>query len=562
MAILNTTLCSVAAFLQSSIYEIPAYQREYAWIDGEQVEDFWIDLSYCVNDGVSQHFLGQIVIHVEEKLDGTKRYYIIDGQQRTTTIVIMLSAMRDIINEMLVSIPHTDLKYMAEDIEIKFIGRHSSSRDELRLILSQIDRDFFKNRIQKSASSYELTKPSHERILKAYVYLKNKIESELSSIISVEDKYLKLRSIFNSLLHKFQVLTLQTDKLNEAYIIFETLNHRGKDLEVSDLLKNHLFRTSENNIDLVRSQWDKLIKDLDSLDITKYLRTYWNARYSFVREKDLYTRIRKIINNPKDCNELLITLNNISSAYLCINDPENNNDVAIFNDCLSSLERLKIFNAKTFYPLLLAVYLKSLESPSDVSEKEVVNLVRKIETLFFRNMIIAGKVANKYELIFSNLAHAYYKENITLSQVIEAITKEIIDDEEFSVLFQKKNDFKPPIAKMILREVENILSPEKIVLNISNIHLEHIMPQKLSQDWQVDSETHDNNLNKIGNLTLILDKWNKSMSNKSFIEKKSNYEKSQITVTQWLLKYDHWDYSLIEERSQNICDIALTVWSI
>ena len=88
---------------------------------------------------------------------------------------------------------------------------------------------------------------------------------------------------------------VETDDINEAFIIFETLNARGKDLETSDLLKNHLFRVANKNIEKIKRTWLETVDNLENIDITKFLRHYWNSRFSFTREKELYKKIQLFV---------------------------------------------------------------------------------------------------------------------------------------------------------------------------------------------------------------------------------------------------------------------------
>ena len=94
---------------------------------------------------------------------------------------------------------------------------------------------------------------------------------------------------------------VETDEINEAFIIFETLNARGCDLETSDLLKNHLFRISGKKLEETKRVWIQTLDNLDGIDITKFLRHYWNSMEKFSREKDLYKNLREKINTPKKC---------------------------------------------------------------------------------------------------------------------------------------------------------------------------------------------------------------------------------------------------------------------
>ena len=101
---------------------------------------------------------------------------------------------------------------------------------------------------------------------------------------------------------------VETDDINEAFIIFETLNDRGKALETADLLKNHVLRRAGDRIDIVKGHWENILDILDNIDTTKFIRHYWNATSKFTRERDLYKKIRDKISNAKESEEFTFNL--------------------------------------------------------------------------------------------------------------------------------------------------------------------------------------------------------------------------------------------------------------
>ena len=142
MGIINSTFRKVESYLQEDIFYIPEYQRGYSW-EETQLDDLWEDLIQIYNDDeIESHFLGQIVIHKNGKED--KKKYIIDGQQRTSTIIILLDAFRSTFK----NFQTQDAQYVVDDITSKFIGRYSSSTNEVRLHLGKKDHDLFSDYIQ------------------------------------------------------------------------------------------------------------------------------------------------------------------------------------------------------------------------------------------------------------------------------------------------------------------------------------------------------------------------------------------------------------------------------
>lgn len=217
----------------------------------EQVEDFWRDLQSAIIENRNNHFFGQVVIH--NNIDEDKKY-IIDGQKRSTTTVIFLSVLRKLFDEIYKESGYVNAQEAYEDIKIKYIGRCSEESNRLRLTLGAVDKEYFKNNIQIGypQKDDEPIKDSHKRIKEAFEYLETKLRKEIEKAIDSKEKYNILTKYYYKFINGFRLMYVETDEINEAFIIFETLNARGKELETSDLLKNHLFRIAGSSIEKIK----------------------------------------------------------------------------------------------------------------------------------------------------------------------------------------------------------------------------------------------------------------------------------------------------------------------
>jgi len=247
LGIINQSFRTVSSYLQEDTYYIPEYQREYSW-EKSEIEDFWIDLIHLYDSNITDHFLGQIVIHLDKE---EKRKYLIDGQQRTATLTIMLSVFREMFSEIYEKYGIEDAKIDADDITTQYIGRITSRRNELKVVLGESDKRFFEKFIQRTEkyddfTNKQLTK-SEKRVHDAYSYFTKYLEQYIENITNAEQRYEVLNNLFHTLIKGFKIMYVETDELNEAFIIFETLNARGKDLETADLLKNNVLRVAGKN---------------------------------------------------------------------------------------------------------------------------------------------------------------------------------------------------------------------------------------------------------------------------------------------------------------------------
>lgn len=555
MSIINFSFRSLGSYIQENTYWIPDYQREYSWDTDIQVDDFWRDLNSLIEENRDQHFLGQVVIHTSTE---ENKKYIIDGQQRTSTSIIFLSVMNNLFQELFCKYEYKAARNRFEDIRLKYIGRFSEDENELKLFLGKIDRDFFADNIQSGIPN-KLEKEStssHARIKNAYFFFESKLRELLDKKATPAQKYDLLFLYYSTFIEKLKIMYIETDDINEAFIIFETLNARGKELETADLLKNHVFRISGDKINFVKYNWEELIDRLDSIDPTKFIRHYWNSNSHFTREKDLYKKIRDTIITSNKSYDFVIDLLKSAEVYKALINPKE--EVYFSNTSLNeSLIRLKDMGASSFYPVILA--MKNLE----FNESDIALVSHAIEILILRNCVVAGKVANKYEIIFAKIAlNISDKDYTTSDEIINRIKKEIISDEEFYNSFCTFKSKKKVIIRYILSKINDSLNSEVMTNNdYQKIHIEHIMPQTLGQ-WNISTENHEQYLWRIGNLTLLGSEYNKKNSNKLFSDKKEMYSKSKIDISNNLVTYNEWTIDSIEKRQSYLADIAVKLWNI
>ncbi len=194
------------------------------------------------------------------------------------------------------------------------------------------------------------------------------------------------------------------------------------------------------------------------------------------------------------------------------------------------------------------------------NEEDIKKVVQAIESFIVRNCVIAGKVANKYEMLFAKVAKKISKDKLSYEEILAELKPEMLNDDDFENYFEVSIIKSAPVAKFILRRIADHQQREMLV-NPSNmvIHLEHIMPKKVGK-WKISEELHQKYLHRIGNLTLLADEYNTSIKNKVYSDKKETYKKSKIEMTKSLSNYTEWTVSRIEERQKDLFTIAKDVW--
>lgn len=557
MALQNSSIDEMNLFL-NRIYYIPNYQREYSW-ENDELDDFWNDLLATKKDKDDIHFFGQIVVHDDQD---DKKKYIIDGQQRTTTSMIFLRSLQIFFDEMYQRTKDKKLGYYNSiDIEGICLGRE----EERHLTLSDLDNNYFDAKVlscfpQKDSKE---KKKSHERLRKAYVFFNNKISGLIEDINSDQEKYEELTDLYKTFIRRFKVLYMETTKLEEAFIIFETLNARGKDLETADLLKNYILNHSKNINDSLK-RWNSMVSKLEKCDPTKYIRHYWNATQDFEREKALYRAINKRITTPKDSREMLNHLDELAKYYHDMVIPSENTSYEN-SKLIESFSALKALKASTFYPVVLA-----MKKNKSFKEDDIAKVVSKIEIYVFRNFTICGRTANSAETYFASIAKSIENEELTnADEICTKINKDIVSDDEFKISFISwtGSSSSKEAIRYILRKIHKHLDPLKeISVDNNDVHIEHIMPEN-NEKWKISEDVHERVLWRLGNLALMSGPFNQSIHNDPFNDKYKAYTESIIKPNNEILSYAKqedskyiWTEDSINARQTKLSEYALEIW--
>lgn len=570
----NTSIKELDSLLRQEL-KIPEYQREYAWLE-EDLEDLWSDLESTKesSDPMYKHFFGQVVVHAD---DSTSRLAIIDGQQRVTTSTILIKAFLDRFNEL------KEYFFVNKDSERNedasraliagedIIGCNSRIHDayNLKPHLQQNDTDneYFKKNIlmSRNCPAEKAPKESQELMRKAYLYFEKKIGSILKD--EKKEDWLEILNEYLTVFTKrFQVMYIEATKLEEAFMIFETLNARGEDLETGDLLKNYLFTTA-NDVNQAQAKWRTMINALDGLDLTKYIRYYWNSNHQFTREKALYRQITQKVRSRRESIGLLDELNEYAQFFHDLANPYEPVILDQNQPLINTLKGLSILKASSFYPILLAMFQSKNHSFSD---EDFAKVAFAIEVFVFRNAAIAGMTANRTEVSFANIAKKIYDGDFAEADtIVKAIEEDMIDDADFKTRFETISINNKERIRYIFRKIHQHLSPnDELNINNMDVHIEHIMPQTITDsewpnvgDTAEQKEEHKKHLWRLGNLCLLSSKLNQSISKKCFSYKKENaYKDSKIEPNNELIQYDDWDYETIEKRQEHLSDLALKIW--
>lgn len=534
-------------------YEVLKYQRDYSW-DKEQWSDLWYDLMQMIDENDS-HYMGYLVLQTADD----KNYQIIDGQQRLTTLCVLILAVVDI----LLKLPCTekekeDNKKRAENIRSTYIGNMDmlTLTSVNKLVLNRNNDHFYRTYLSTLQEMPKRGLKASERLLKsafetfkAYLTASYKTAEEL--VIFVENL---VNNIF------FTVITV-TDELN-AFKVFETLNARGVQLSSSDLLKNYIFSVANINdlhqtkLDELENMWAEITDILKDSQISDYLRFYWNSTHKTIRKNQLYKTIRNEIKTPEEAFALLRDMRKKADIYMALRSPEDEM-WRTQPDVSSNLNLLKLFNVIQPIPLLMSAY-------SNLTEKDFSSLLAKIVIISFRYNVICGKNPNELESVYNKVALDINK---TKSYRIEELKAGIyVTDAEFEQTFAYKefvySSRNNQIAKYILGKIEKFESGASV--DVTSSTLEHILPDNPNEDWNWNDVKIQQFHYRLGNMTLLEAGKNRDLGNASFSEKKAIYKKSTVPMTLEIGNSDleEWTESCIDNRQKKMANEAKGIWKI
>ena len=405
---------------------VPPYQRLYAWTE-EQVNDLFRDLADSIRKNESEYFLGTVVL---TRGGSTGSQAIIDGQQRLTTTSVLIAAIRDYFHE------NGDMK-RAETLQADYLSKtdFATLEDMPHVRLSSQDHEYFNARVlaypSPQRNAIKATTASQLLLEKATTVARKFIETLVSTTQTPQEVLIQwVRYIRENA--KLIVVSVANEA--NAFTIFEVLNDRGLDLSIADLLKNFLFRLTQDRVTEAQASWMRMTSILDSLGEKDVLRTFirhvWSSSYGLTREKDLYDAIRKQITSKQVAVNFVKTLENSSLIYSSFRNPGHENWKRYGATVSQAVEALDTLRATQLRPLLIAV-MTHFEVP------EVRKTLPMLVAWTVRFMIVGRSGSGPLETNYSERAKGVSDKRIkTAKQLWQEMQKIVPSDEEFANAFK------------------------------------------------------------------------------------------------------------------------------
>ncbi|GAB1444309.1 DUF262 domain-containing protein [Ignavibacteriales bacterium] len=521
-------------------FQLPLFQRNYTWTKREW-EVLWDDLNYIADKGNDKsHFLGAIVtLPMNSGPDAVAKYIVIDGQQRLTTLYLILCAIRDIANEL------GDVVKANEINDSYLVNKYKEGDEHYKVLSSQKDRETLKNLVNRDKVDED------SLLVHAYKYFYDRIRKS--------NDYKSYRNIVT---HYLYVVSITLDQDDNPYLVFESLNAKGKPLTQADLIKNHLFMRIQQKEQEIQYKecWFPMEQALGE-KLTEFIRHFLMKEGDIVKNSEVYDRFKDSLGKD-DARDYLTKLAEFGNNYKKLLEPEFESHAGL----QKQLKRINRIEVTTAYPLLLKLY-EFVESGILVKEQFVLFL-EILENYLIRRYIM-GIATNQLNKIFPALIAVVKVKNgdeIAKAAAEFLTTKGYPKDSEIVRDIAERKMYgggdRQLKTKFILESIEESFN-HKERINFDNLTIEHIMPKTLNEWWleylgEEGIEWHEDFVDVLGNLTLT--GYNSELSNMSFDKKKEFYAQSHLEINKYFDSVNSWRPEDVSERSLKLASLIIDRW--
>lgn len=534
-------------------FVVPKFQRDYSW-DTEQWDDLWQDIETMVNEH-DEHYMGYLVLQTNDN----KCYNIIDGQQRFTTVLLLVYAAIKCIETLIQQgVDEEENLRRVKNLKLLYMGKEDPVTlmyDNL-LTLNRNNNPYFSDYILKLSDLRTRNLTTTEKLMKrCFEYY----EGRLAGKYNDGKAYASFIQNVADGLYFTQIVV--SDEMN-AFRVFETLNARGVQLSSADLLKNYLFSkvdgelTHSSRIDTLERKWSQLTDNIKAEKLPEFLRYYWNIQHKSIRSKLVYKTIRDEIKEDKQVFVLLDDLLRFSDIYMALTDATD--DMWTDTEVRENIDLLNLFRLKQPYSLLMS-------AKAFLDDAGFKNVLKRVITICFRYNVIGDRNPNDQESPFNQLAQYISRERKVDFTLLDSI---MVNDDEFKTSFAEKSfpysSRNVQIMRYILGKIEFFKgSPRLVKYNDDSASIEHIYPQNPSDAWDLDESKMQRFMYRLGNICLLEKNLNRDIQNGDFQNKKVVFEKSAFFYAGKIAQdFEVWDEKSIVRLQQELANAAVSIWRI
>ena len=536
-------------------YIIPVYQRKYSWLPDVQCKRLWDDIVKMVKGHKKHHFVGSIVSIEEKKsLMEVQKQLIIDGQQRMTTLSLLMIALRDYLKENGVG---DEVDQSITNLILKNPSRKGD--DAYKMLLTDTDKDV----MIKLIEGVKINEDEDSLVYTNYLFFKKKVAEGILTPIEIYESIDKLDIVS---------ITLAREQGDEPQLIFESLNSTGMNLSKSDLIRNFVLMglDNERQIFVYNTYWKPLEGYFANPDVPDRMDRFF--RDYLVMRKASYINFDTIYDVFKEqAGKAFTNAEELAEEVMLYGDFYTNitSDKKILPSSQEVLkpifEEIRCLRMEVAYPFLMKVYMDYIRDI--ISIEDFVEILR-LTIAYVVRRAICDIPTNSMQKTFATMKNSIVKDDylnsVKASFYYLDSYKQFPNDEKFKDALYNKNMYSLRISKYVYTKLENEGNKEPIPYN--GFTTEHILPQNknMREEWiQALGEDYEdiqtNYVHTLGNLTLT--KYNSEMGDKPFEEKKKVYKESVMhNLNKFVVEQDTWNQHTILARTRMLSECACKVW--
>ena len=529
---------------------IPLFQRPYTWKEINW-RTLWEDVMVQYDQGdAGTHFMGAIVsVPARSVPVGVSKYLIIDGQQRLTTVSLLLCALRDCLD------PNTAARIQ----EVYLTNRFRDPEDTLKFVPTQADRDAYR------AIALDRQVPADGSLMAAaYHFFKNQLlkgsDANGDAVASAK--------VLTTLEHCLQVVMINLGDADDPYLIFESLNFKGEPLTQADLVRNYLLMRFRHSMSAGGEQervyskyWRPLENDLGA-NLTEFLRHYAMKDGDDIKQGGIYAAIKarlKDMDSPQAVEAEVQRMHRFGNFYARILQP----DLEAAPTVRARLETIKELRVTTSYPLLLRLF--DARETGTIADTDLERCLGLVESFVVRRAV-CGVPTNALNKLFLQWAKNFpatdHANWLQTSMSSGGGSRRYPNDTDFAEAFKNQPQYGRGTTRFILCRLEQSFDHKEPV-DLAKATIEHVMPQTLTPEWESalgssPEEVHARLLDTFGNLTLT--GYNPELGNIPFTEKKAKLQTTHIELNRWILDQEKWRGLEIVERAAELLLTANKIW--
>ena len=546
-------------------YAVPHHQRDFSWSEDE-IGQLVSDVEDARKAGQDEYFLGLMVFMPKAARELT----ILDGQQRLATASILLSAIRRWLRD-------RGLDDDAAKIQSDYIAerRLGGSEHFPRLVLNEVNNPVFEACVVREGTTADIEKilenvsryDPNRRLYEAVLFCRKRV-SELADAIggSKQKGAAFLYSLVAYLENNVKVVSLVVPNEANAYTVFETLNYRGLDLSVLDLIKNFVFgkASGESRLREIQARWSQVMSNLANVRADDFLKSWWTSRYGRIQTAQLFPRFKEKIQTWATVTKISEDMVSASDEFAALEIADDPIWASLSDKGRDTVRSLKVLGAQQVHPVLLSGLAK-------FSVTELERLLSLLETLIVRYQLIGGGRTGRLEIACASLAHHIFEGKVASATAARQHVKDIYpSDADFREGFKTKQETNSRKLLYLLKrlEAQAMRAADKKEGGVevepkAGLTVEHILPKKPDAGWapelKNDTEFHNDCLHRLGNLCLLTSA-NRSLGNKAFGEKAKFYAGSGLPLTKAVAMNQKWNRAAVEKRQNALASLAIAAW--